>query len=122
MACPFNASITSSPLTVQHLYHHRDVFLRELTSNSGDAIEKVRLLALTDSSVLEPAPSLNITIKAFPDQNKLIIADSGVGMTRDELSKNLGTIARSGTSEFLSKMENAQDNTGSSLIGQFGLG
>jgi heat shock protein beta len=108
---------------VSHLYHHRDVFLRELTSNAGDAIEKTRLLALTDASILDAAPQLNISIQAFPDENKLVIADSGIGMTRDELAKNLGTIARSGTSEFLSKIENASsDNKGSNLIGQFGLG
>jgi heat shock protein beta len=112
------------PSVVSHLYHHRDVFLRELTSNSGDAIEKTRLLALTDASVLDAAPQLNISIKAYPDEKKLVIADSGIGMTRDELAKNLGTIARSGTSEFLSKMESAPAgaNTGSNLIGQFGLG
>jgi heat shock protein beta len=81
------------------------------------------LLALTDASILDAAPQLNISIQAFPDENKLVIADSGIGMTRDELAKNLGTIARSGTSEFLSKIENASsDNKGSNLIGQFGLG
>ncbi|KAG0149462.1 hypothetical protein CROQUDRAFT_653531 [Cronartium quercuum f. sp. fusiforme G11] len=110
-------------VVVSHLYHDRDVFLRELISNSGDALEKLRFASLTDSSVLDTAPALNISIIADKPSKRLIIRDSGVGMTREELQKNLGTIARSGTSEFLSKLEKGE-TTGAStnLIGQFGLG
>ncbi|PLW24357.1 hypothetical protein PCASD_06561 [Puccinia coronata f. sp. avenae] len=114
-------------VVVSHLYHDRDVFLRELLSNSGDALEKQRFASLTDPKVMDSAPALNITILADAPSKRLIIRDSGVGMTKEELQKNLGTIARSGTSEFLSKLENSPSNeknsgTSSNLIGQFGLG
>ena len=74
--------------------------------------------------MLDAAPDLNITIRPVRDQKKLVIMDSGVGMTKEELQKNLGTIARSGTSEFLQKLEGSKgdSNSGSNLIGQFGLG
>ncbi|EGG04775.1 uncharacterized protein MELLADRAFT_88520 [Melampsora larici-populina 98AG31] len=110
-------------VVVSHLYHDRDVFLRELISNSGDALEKLRFASLTDSSVLDTAPALNISIMADKPSKRLIIRDSGVGMTKSELQKNLGTIARSGTSEFLSKLEKGEKTeTSNNLIGQFGLG
>lgn len=116
-------------VVVSHLYHDRDVFLRELLSNSGDALEKLRFASLTDPKVLDSAPALNITLVADLPSKRLIIRDSGVGMTKEELQKNLGTIARSGTSEFLSKLEKSASDkstaasaTGSNLIGQFGLG
>lgn len=112
-------------VVVSHLYHDRDVFLRELLSNSGDALEKLRFASLTDPKVLDSAPALNITIVADVPSKRLIIRDSGVGMTKEELQKNLGTIARSGTSEFLSKLEKGNEKasgTSSNLIGQFGLG
>ncbi|KAI8447634.1 Hsp90 protein-domain-containing protein [Phakopsora pachyrhizi] len=114
-------------VVVSHLYHDRDVFLRELVSNSGDALEKLRFASLTDPTVLDTAPALNISIIADKPSKRLIIRDSGVGMTREELQKNLGTIARSGTSEFLSKLEKGSQSdkasgTSSNLIGQFGLG
>ncbi|POV96198.1 hypothetical protein PSHT_15271 [Puccinia striiformis] len=113
-------------VVVSHLYHDRDVFLRELLSNSGDALEKLRFASLTDPKVMDSAPALNITIVADVPSKRLIIRDSGVGMTKEELQKNLGTIARSGTSEFLSKLEKSPSDkssgTGSNLIGQFGLG
>jgi len=108
-------------VVVSHLYHHKEVFLRELTSNAGDAISKTRILALTDSSILDSAPHLNISITPNKKSKTLVIADSGVGMTREELQRNLGTIARSGTSDFLKKMESGGDKS-SNLIGQFGLG
>lgn len=108
-------------VVVSHLYTHREVFLRELTSNAGDAISKTRILALTDPSILDSAPSLNISITPHKESKTLVIADSGIGMTRDELQRNLGTIARSGTSDFLKKMESGGEKS-SNLIGQFGLG
>ncbi|MBW0505554.1 hypothetical protein O181_045269 [Austropuccinia psidii MF-1] len=112
-------------LVVSHLYHDRYVFLRELISNSGDALEKLRFNSLTDPSALDTAPALNISIVADKPSKRLIIRDSGIGMTKEELQKNLGTIARSGTSEFLAKLEKSSDDQSSpssSLIGQFGLG
>ncbi|KEI36202.1 uncharacterized protein L969DRAFT_82929 [Mixia osmundae IAM 14324] len=113
-------------VVVSHLYHHRDVFLRELVSNAGDALEKLRFQALTDSTILtdSDAPYLNISIKTDANTKTLTITDYGIGMSKEDLTKNLGTIARSGTSEFLSKLESGEGKTGAgaNLIGQFGLG
>ncbi|KAJ8297226.1 ATP-dependent permease MDL1, mitochondrial [Rhodotorula toruloides] len=106
-------------VVVSHLYHDRDVFVRELLSNANDALEKVRLIALTDPSILEPAEQLNVTVLADKDSGRIVIRDSGVGMSKEQLAANLGTIARSGTSEFL---ENLEKGDGGNLIGQFGLG
>lgn len=112
-------------IVINSLYSHRDVFLRELISNANDAIEKLRLTALKDQSLVVLDNPLNITIKMVKDeedesvQRKLIIADTGIGMTPDELKANLGTLAKSGTSEFLA---NADGENASNLIGQFGVG
>ncbi|BGO99072.1 ATP-dependent molecular chaperone HSC82 [Rhodotorula toruloides] len=106
-------------VVVSHLYHDRDVFVRELLSNANDALEKVRLIALTDPSILEPAEQLNVTVLADKDSGRIVIRDSGIGMSKEQLAANLGTIARSGTSEFL---ENLEKGDGGNLIGQFGLG
>ncbi|GAA5912171.1 hypothetical protein JCM6882_003074 [Rhodosporidiobolus microsporus] len=106
-------------VVVSHLYNDRDVFVRELLSNANDALEKVRLLSLTDPSILEPAPALNVSVLADVDTGRIVIRDSGVGMTKEQLAANLGTIARSGTSEFVEKLEKGDSQN---LIGQFGLG
>ncbi|EIW76098.1 cation-transporting ATPase [Coniophora puteana RWD-64-598 SS2] len=113
-------------IVVDSLYSNRDVFLRELISNANDAIEKLRLTALTEKTVWDGAAPLNITIKTEKDEDgkggRIIITDTGIGMNPEELTKNLGTLARSGTSEFLAKAE-SEDATGSgNLIGAFGLG
>ncbi|GAA5860289.1 hypothetical protein JCM8547_003453 [Rhodosporidiobolus lusitaniae] len=107
-------------VVVSHLYNDRDVFVRELLSNANDALEKVRLTALTDPKVLEPAPQLNVSVLADADNRRIVIRDSGIGMSKEQLAANLGTIARSGTSEFLESLE--KDSSGQNLIGQFGLG
>ncbi|GAA5841717.1 hypothetical protein JCM11251_007063 [Rhodosporidiobolus azoricus] len=106
-------------VVVSHLYNDRDVFVRELLSNANDALEKVRLISLTDPSILEAASSLNVSVLADADTGRIVIRDSGVGMTKDQLAANLGTIARSGTSEFVEKLEKGDSQN---LIGQFGLG
>ncbi|BGP44319.1 hypothetical protein JCM10450v2_000130 [Rhodotorula kratochvilovae] len=106
-------------VVVSHLYHDRDVFVRELLSNANDALEKVRLIALTDPNILKPAENLNVTMLADAESGRIVIRDSGVGMTKEQLASNLGTIARSGTSEFLEHLEKGD---GANLIGQFGLG
>ncbi|CCO37630.1 Endoplasmin AltName: Full=94 kDa glucose-regulated protein [Rhizoctonia solani AG-1 IB] len=110
-------------IVINSLYSHKDVFLRELISNANDALEKLRLVSLTDKSYQIPESPLNITIKLVKDAEgsggRVIIADTGIGMTADELAKNLGTLAKSGTSEFLNK---AEKDTSGNLIGQFGLG
>ncbi|KAG8967251.1 hypothetical protein FRC03_010326 [Tulasnella sp. 419] len=108
-------------IVIESLYSHKDVFLRELVSNANDAIEKWRILALKEG--LENNNPLNITIKLVPDEvkggGKIILTDTGIGMTPEELTKNLGTLAKSGTAEFLKA---ANEKNGAQLIGQFGLG
>ncbi|TBU32908.1 heat shock protein Hsp90 [Dichomitus squalens] len=111
-------------IVINSLYSHRDVFLRELISNANDALEKLRLTSLTEPVVLSGAEEMNITIKAVQDEEgagRLIITDTGIGMTPEELKTNLGTLAKSGTSDFLSKAESDTTGTGN-LIGAFGLG
>ncbi|GJE84143.1 heat shock protein Hsp90 [Phanerochaete sordida] len=112
-------------IVINSLYSHRDVFLRELISNANDALEKLRLTSLTVPEVLEGAESMNITIKAFKDEDgtaKLVIRDTGIGMNADELTANLGTLAKSGTSEFLARAESSDSTGTGNLIGAFGLG
>merc|ERR1719352_2096494 len=97
-------------LIINSLYRNKEVYLRELISNASDALDKVRLLSLTDKGVLAATEELSIKIKADKENHVLHITDTGVGMTKADLISNLGTIAKSGTSEF------------SDLIGQFGVG
>lgn len=111
-------------LIINSLYRNKDIFLRELISNGSDALDKIRLLSLTDSSILSATDELSIRIKADNEAKTLTITDTGIGMTKKDLINNLGTIARSGTSEFLSKLMDAKSNAEqqSDLIGQFGVG
>uniref|UniRef100_A0A671XK40 Endoplasmin n=1 Tax=Sparus aurata TaxID=8175 RepID=A0A671XK40_SPAAU len=100
------------------------IFLRELISNASDALDKIRLLSLTNENAMAANEELTIKIKSDKEKNMLHITDTGVGMTKEELVKNLGTIAKSGTSEFLNKMTEMQTEgqSTSELIGQFGVG
>jgi len=110
-------------LIVNSLYQNKSVFLRELISNASDALDKIRFLALTDKEVLNANPDLVIRVKADKENKRLHISDSGIGMTKEDLVKNLGSIAKSGTSEFLSKMQDASSKVEmNDLIGQFGVG
>uniref|UniRef100_A0A7N8XKD4 Endoplasmin n=2 Tax=Mastacembelus armatus TaxID=205130 RepID=A0A7N8XKD4_9TELE len=111
-------------LIINSLYKNKEIFLRELISNASDALDKIRLLSLTDENVLASNEELTIKIKSDKEKNMLHITDTGIGMTKEELVKNLGTIAKSGTSEFLNKMTEMQDEgqSTSELIGQFGVG
>ncbi|KAJ3852200.1 Hsp90 protein-domain-containing protein [Lentinula lateritia] len=105
---------------------NREIFLRELISNANDAIEKLRLTALIDKTVWDGTDPLNITIKAVKNEDgkggKLIITDTGIGMGPEELTTNLGTLAKSGTSDFLARAEGAEGAATGNLIGAFGLG
>lgn len=106
---------------IHSLYSHKDVFLRELLSNANDALEKLRLESLTNRGVLS-AGEPNITISVETDDGKtgrLVVRDTGIGMNRSELAKNLGTIARSGTNEFLANAERT-GHADTNFIGQFG--
>lgn len=89
---------------LQNLLPFFQIFLRELISNSSDALDKIRFLSLTDKSALSATEELSIKIKADKENNILHVTDTGIGMTKDDLVKNLGTIAKSGTSEFFQKM------------------
>ncbi|KAM5172202.1 endoplasmin [Mantella aurantiaca] len=111
-------------LIINSLYKNKEIFLRELISNASDALDKIRLISLTDDAALAANEELTIKIKCDKEKNMLHITDTGIGMTKEELVKNLGTIAKSGTSEFLSKLTEAQESAQSTseLIGQFGVG
>ena len=110
-------------LIINSLYRNKEVFLRELISNASDALDKIRLISLTDKSVLDSTEELSIKIKADKDNHILTITDTGIGMTKQDLINNLGTIAKSGTADFLTKIQEASSNTEfNDLIGQFGVG
>ena len=107
-------------IVVNSLYTNKDVFLRELISNASDALDKIRFLSITKPELLDGKKELEIRISYDADSNTLTISDSGVGMTKEELVQNLGTVAKSGTTKFMqSFQESAADIN---QIGMFGVG
>jgi len=122
----FQAEVSRLLDIVAHsLYSEKEIFLRELISNASDACDRLRHAALTQSDLLGPDQkggdsSFKIRLKADLAAKTLTVADNGIGMNREELIENLGTIARSGTAAFVQQLESKQD--GANLIGQFGVG
>ena len=111
-------------LIVHSLYSHKDIFLRELISNASDAIDRVRFQSLTNAALLEGEGNADWKIKLIPDpaNNTLTVSDNGLGMSRETIVEQLGTIARSGTREFLESLKAADAKDRPELIGQFGVG
>ncbi len=110
-------------LVIHSLYTNREIFLRELISNASDALDKLRFESLTDASLVEEGETLGVALEVDATTHVLRVADNGIGMDREELTKNLGTIASSGTRRFLEA--SADDGKGDErpdLIGQFGVG
>ncbi len=108
-------------LMIHSLYSNREIFLRELISNAADASDKLRFEALHNASLFENDSELNIRISYDKTSRSLTIVDNGIGMSRDEVINNLGTIAKSGTREFFSRLSGDQQKD-ANLIGQFGVG
>ncbi|MHB9863853.1 molecular chaperone HtpG [Streptomyces sp. YIM S03343] len=110
-------------LMIHSVYSNKDVFLRELVSNASDALDKLRLAALRDDGLGADTSDLHIEIELDPEARTLTVRDNGIGMSHDEVGKLIGTIANSGTAEFLRDLKEAEDSAGAEqLIGQFGVG
>lgn len=108
-------------LMVNSLYRDKEIFLRELISNASDACDKLRYAAITEPDLLSDDPELKVTLSLDKSARTITVADNGIGMNRDELIENLGTIARSGTEAFLDQMS-GEEKPDVALIGQFGVG
>ena len=108
-------------LMIHSMYSNKEIFLRELVSNASDAADKLRYEALADGALYESDPDLRIRITLDKEANTLTLSDNGIGMSREEVINNLGTIARSGTAEFLKNLT-GDGKKDSQLIGQFGVG
>lgn len=110
-------------LMIHSIYSNKDTFLRELVSNASDALDKLRLESYRDKELAADTSDLHIAIDVDAEQRTLTVRDNGIGMTRDEVVSLIGTIAKSGTADFLKKLKEAQDAAASQdLIGQFGVG
>jgi molecular chaperone HtpG len=108
-------------LMIHSLYSNREIFLRELISNASDACDKLRFEALHNPALLAGDPDFRIRVDYDKDARTITVADNGVGMNRDEVIANLGTIAKSGTREFFRQLTGDQQKD-ANLIGQFGVG
>jgi molecular chaperone HtpG len=108
-------------LMIHSLYSNKEIFLRELISNASDAADKLRFESLENPELLKADPDLAIRVEYDAGEKTLSVSDNGIGMSREELIDNLGTIAKSGTAEFLTQMT-GDDQKDAQLIGQFGVG
>ena len=108
-------------LVIHSLYSNKEIFLRELISNASDACDKLRYLALTTPGLLDEGTDFKIDISTNKKERSITVADNGIGMNREELIENLGTIARSGTTAFLDSLS-GDEQKDAALIGQFGVG
>ncbi len=109
-------------LVIHSLYSNKEIFLRELISNASDAIDRARFEALKDPSLLEDSPEWKIKLLVDKDARTLTIRDNGIGMTAEEVEKNIGTVANSGTKHFLESLKAGKEELPPELIGQFGVG
>ena len=108
-------------LMINSLYSNKEIFLRELVSNAADALDKRRFLSLSNSSLLPVGTQLRIDISVNKEGKRLVVEDNGIGMNKEDLINCLGTIARSGTKNFIKNLKDA-DKGSVDLIGQFGVG
>ncbi len=108
-------------LMIHSLYTNKDIFLRELISNASDACDKLRYISQTNGDIVSKDPLMKISVEINSDAKKLIVSDNGIGMSMEELEENLGTIAKSGTQQFLSQLT-GDSKKDTMLIGQFGVG
>ncbi len=119
---PFQAEVKQLlDIVINSLYTDREIFIRELVSNASDASEKMRLKSLTEDEVNDADAELKITLSCDEEAGTLTFSDHGIGMTEEELTENLGTIAHSGTKSFLNQLKEKGDNN-ADVIGQFGVG
>ena len=110
-------------MMIHSLYTNKEIFLRELVSNASDALDKVRFEALTNQDLLGDDTELQIRLETDPEARTLTVSDNGIGMTREEVIQNIGTIAKSGTRELLEKLKDSgASDQPADLIGQFGVG
>lgn len=109
-------------LIVHSLYTHKEIFLRELISNASDALNKIRFRQLSEHSLRGPESDYRITITLDEEANTLVVEDTGIGMTREDLTERIGTVASSGTLGFLNELKKAEKPVDAHLIGQFGVG
>ena len=109
-------------ILIHSLYTQKEVFLRELISNASDALDKIRFRSLTDRNIVDPDAELEIEVEVNASAKTLTITDTGVGMTRDEVNENIGTIAHSGSAELVKALSEGDDKDKLQLIGRFGVG
>ncbi len=109
-------------MMIHSIYTHKEIFLRELISNASDAIDKLKFNAVTDTNILGNDTEFKIEIIPDKDARTITIRDNGIGMTKEEVVTNIGTIAKSGSKDFMEKLKEAKENQEMEIIGQFGVG